>query len=152
MIGGGNDRLFTILCHRLSRPDLATSPLYSTNAARVANRATLEPLIESITSLHPTSHWLAVFEGSGMPYAAINDIQATLNHEHARARGMVQAVEHGACGEIRVLGSPVKYSEARPGVRRAPPTLGEHTGEVLRGVLGLEEEEVEKLRGEGVVA
>lgn len=85
MIGGGNDRLFTILCTRLERPDLATDIRFSTNAARVANRKELEAIIESATSKHPTSHWLKVFEGAGMPYAAINDVMGTLNHEHGKS-------------------------------------------------------------------
>lgn len=86
-----------------------------------------------------------------MPYAAINDIQSTLSHEHVLARGMVQTVDHPTCGEIKLVASPVKYSEAEPGVRTPPPTLGEHTVEVLEG-LGIERGEIEALRKEGVVA
>ena len=55
---------------------------FVTNARRVANRDVLEELIEAITRTRTTEEWLGVLEGSGMPYAAINDIQATLKHEH----------------------------------------------------------------------
>lgn len=86
-----------------------------------------------------------------MPYAAINDIQATLSHEHVLARNMVQTVDHPACGEIKLVGSPVKYSEAEPGIRTPPPMLGEHTFQVLEE-LGMSKNEIQALRVEGVIS
>lgn len=65
---------------------------------------------------------------------------------------MVQTVEHPSCGPMRLLNTPVKYSDSTPGIRSAPPTLGQHTDELLKELLGMEEGEVERLRGEGVVA
>lgn len=56
-----------------------------TNKVRVENRITIEGLIESVTSTQTTAEWLKLFEGSGMPYAAVNDIQATMNHEHGKS-------------------------------------------------------------------
>lgn len=86
-----------------------------------------------------------------MPYAAINDIQATLSHKHVLARNMVQTVDHPACGKIKLVGSPVKYSEAEPGIRTPPPTLGEHTVQVLEE-LGMSKHEIQALRVEGVIS
>lgn len=82
LFGGGNDRLFGVLCTKLGKPEWATDPRFLTNKKRVENRITIEGLIESQTRTRPTAEWLQIFEGSGMPYAAINDIQATMNHEH----------------------------------------------------------------------
>ena len=98
MLGGGNDRLFTILCTRLGKPEWSTDARFLTNDLRVQNRHVLEPLIESITRSQPLSHWLDKLEGSGVPYAAINDVKTTLEHEHVLARGMVTEVEHPTCG------------------------------------------------------
>lgn len=152
LIGGGNDRLFGILCDRLETPSWKTDRRFVTNKARVTNRHVLEPLIEAITATKSTKEWLDIFEGSGMPYAAINDVMDTLNHEHVRARGMVQSVNHKQCGAVELVGLPVKYSESKTGIRSAPPGLGEHTDEVLMGVLGMGENEVAELRERVVVA
>ncbi|EMR63759.1 putative -transferase family iii protein [Eutypa lata UCREL1] len=136
LFGGGNDRLFGILCSGLGRPEWATDPKYSVNSARVANRDELEANIEAISVTKTTAEWLDVFEGKGMPYAAVNDVQGALNHEHTRARDMVVEVEHERCGTVRLVNTPVKYSESKPSVRTAPPMLGQHTDEVLADVLG----------------
>jgi succinate--hydroxymethylglutarate CoA-transferase len=82
LLGGGNDKLFRILCERIGRPEWATDPKFLTNSDRVKNRAELETVIEQVTQTRTTQEWLEIFEGSGMPYAAINDIQTTLNHPH----------------------------------------------------------------------
>lgn len=152
MLGGGNDRLFGIICDKLGQPQWKSDPRFVTNDVRVQNRAVLESLIEDITLTKTTKEWLAILEGSGMPYAAINDVKDTLDHEHVRARGMVADVLHGACGPIKVVNHPVKYSATVAGVRSPPPTLGQHTDHVLADVLGLEAQEVARLRRDGVVA
>lgn len=94
LLGGGNDKLFGILCDGIGKSQWKDDERYKTNALRVANRAELEANIEQITRSQATKHWLDVFEGKGMPYAAINDIQTTLNHEHTKARNMVVEMDH----------------------------------------------------------
>lgn len=86
-----------------------------------------------------------------MPYAAVNDIQGTLNHEHTKARNMVIEVDHEDCGPMKLVNTPMKFSESEPGFRSPPPTLGQHTNEVLSEHLGLDETEINKLRQKGVV-
>ncbi|KAF2226448.1 formyl-coenzyme A transferase [Elsinoe ampelina] len=152
MLGGGNDRLFGVLCQRIGKPEWAQDERFSTNPARVRNRDLLEELIEEITRTKTTQEWLDVLEGSGMPYAAINDVKQTLEHKHTLSRNMVQEVEHLACGTIKLVNTPVKYSDSQPGIRTPPPTLGQHTQEVLTSMLGYSTADVESLRSEGVVA
>jgi len=86
-----------------------------------------------------------------MPYAAVNDVLTTLTHEHTQARNMVVEVDHSECGPIKLVNSPVKYSDTKPRIRSPPPTLGQHTDEVLKGI-GLGKKEIEELRESGVVA
>lgn len=86
LLGGGNDRLYGIICEKLGKPELAKDERFVTNAVRVKNRDELERILEGETVKKTTKEWLDEFEGSGMPYAAINDIQGTLSHEHGRSR------------------------------------------------------------------
>ncbi|KAE8550837.1 hypothetical protein TMatcc_008900 [Talaromyces marneffei ATCC 18224] len=151
-LGGANDRLFGILCEKLGKSEWSKDPKYVTNNERVRNRKELEDLIEAETTKRTTQEWLEILEGSGLPYAAVNDVLGTLNHEHTKARGMVQEIDHPSCGPIKVLSPPVKYSNADPSIRSPPPLLGEHTDEILESVVGLGKERIQNLKAKGVVA
>lgn len=173
LFGGGNDKLFGVLSDRLGRPEWKTDARFVTNSDRVKHRGEIDGLIETITKQKTTQEWLEIFEGSGMPYAAINDIQGTLNHSHGelsvrdiriadqstdlprfpvQARGMVTEVEHPACGPVKLVNTPLKYSHATPGIRTPPPTLGQHTDEILGTALDYSEEDIARLKQEGVVS
>lgn len=65
---------------------------------------------------------------------------------------MVTEVEHPECGPIKLVNTPIKYSEATPGVRTPPPTLGQHTDEILGQVLNYREADIAKLKEDGVVS
>jgi succinate--hydroxymethylglutarate CoA-transferase len=65
---------------------------------------------------------------------------------------MVKEVNHPACGPIKLVNTPVKWSESKPDIRMPPPTLGQHTDEILSDVLGMDSANIEELRGEGVIA
>ena len=151
LFGGGNDRLFGVLCDGLGQSQWKDDPRYKTNPDRVANRHDLEGKIEQLTKQRTTEEWLVTFEGKGLPYAAVNDIQGTLTHEHTIARDMVVEMEHESCGPIKMVNTPVKYSHSQPGARTAPPTLGQHTNEILGEQLGLSISEIETLREQGIV-
>ncbi|KAL8955880.1 MAG: hypothetical protein Q9193_006419 [Seirophora villosa] len=151
LLGGGNDRLFGILCDKLGKPEWKTDERFNTNSVRVANRVTLEAVIEAETRSKTTEEWLRLLDESGMPYAAVNDIQATLSHEHVLARDMVTEVEHPTCGPMKLINTPIKYSDSEPSIRTAPPTLGQHTDEILTNILGMSDASVAELRASGVV-
>ncbi|KAL9110223.1 MAG: hypothetical protein Q9187_008079, partial [Circinaria calcarea] len=152
LLGGGNERLFGILCDCLGEPGWKTDERFITNSLRVKNRDLLEGKIEDLTRRRKTSEWLEVLEGSGMPYAAVNDIQGTMNHEHVLARNMVKEVDHPTCGPMKLVNTPVKFSYSEPSIRTPPPFLGQHTDEILTDTLGMSESDIEHLRNEGVVA
>ena len=82
LFGGGNDKLFGVLCDQLGYPEWKTDARFTTNSDRVKHREEIDGLIETSTKQKTTQEWLEIFEGSGMPYGAVNDIQGTLNHSH----------------------------------------------------------------------
>ncbi|ANB13564.1 hypothetical protein AWJ20_1860 [Sugiyamaella lignohabitans] len=150
MIGGGNDNLFRHICDALGKPEWKEDPRFLTNALRVKHREILVPAISQITQTKTTKEWLDLFEGRPFPYAAVNDVLGALNHEHSRARNMVVEVDHPTCGSVKLVNSPVKYSETQPTVRWAPPTLGQHTNEILSSI-GYNNDQIESLRTNGVI-
>jgi succinate--hydroxymethylglutarate CoA-transferase len=151
LFGGGNDRLFGILCDGLGRPEWKDDPKFKINAQRVAHRNELEAQIEEITKTKTTQEWLETFEGKGLPYAAVNDVLTTLTHEHTKARNMVVEVEHEQCGPLKLVNCPVKYSETKPRIRSPPPTLGQHTDAILKEHLGFSDERIQVLRQKCVI-
>ncbi|PHH71421.1 hypothetical protein CDD80_5291 [Ophiocordyceps camponoti-rufipedis] len=151
LFGGGNDHLFGILCDELGHPEWKDDARFKTNADRVANRVKLEADIEEISMQRTTEEWLSHFEGSGMPYAAVNDVMGALEHEHTQARNMVVDVKHRGCGRIQMVNTPIKMSAYQPYIRRAPPMLGQHTDWVLGRYLGISKDEIRRLRLDGVV-
>ena len=111
------DGQFKKLSTLLERDDWATSPSFSTNSQRVANRTTLVPLIEDALSAHPTAHWLERFKGGGFPFAPVNDIKGTFEHPQTVAREMVREVEHPRAGKIKLVAPAVQYNGQRMEVR-----------------------------------
>ncbi|CAN6674739.1 hypothetical protein TRVA0_063S00254 [Trichomonascus vanleenenianus] len=150
MIGGGNDNLFRIACDALEKPEWKEDPRFKTNALRVKNRNILVPAINAVTRGKTTKEWLDIFKNYSFPYAAVNDVKDTLEHDHTKARNMVIEVEHESCGPIKLVNSPMKFSESQITVRHPPPTLGEHTNDIARG-LGYDDASIQQLREEGVI-
>ena len=149
-VGAANDRTFSRLCQVLGHPEWADAQEFRTDGVRIRHREDLAGRIESITMTRPCSHWLALFDASGIPCGPINDYRQVFQDPQVIAREMVVDVEHPTLGSIQALGSPIKMSATPPDVRRRAPLLGEHTKDVLLEA-GFSEEEITRLLGDGVV-
>jgi crotonobetainyl-CoA:carnitine CoA-transferase CaiB-like acyl-CoA transferase len=150
MVAVGNDTLWQRFARLVGLPELADDPRFVSNPQRVANRVELIQLIEAALAAKGSAAWAEELSRVGIPAGAINSIDAALAHPQVQARDMVLTVEHPTAGPLRMAGSPIKLSEYTTTVRRPPPTLGEHTGEVLRE-LGYTAADIETMRQEGVV-
>jgi crotonobetainyl-CoA:carnitine CoA-transferase CaiB-like acyl-CoA transferase len=112
-----------------------------------------EPMVGMITErlqAKRAREWLAALEAAGVPCGPINNLDQVFQDPQVLHRGMQVRARHPAAGEVRMVANPVKFSATPIAHDRAPPMLGEHTGEVLRA-LGLAEEEISALRADGVI-
>ncbi len=146
----GNDAQFARLCGVLGRPDLAADPRFRTNAARVEHRAALLAILEPALAGRPAAAWISELEGAGIPCGPINDLRQVFEDPQVRHRGMRREVDHPLAGRAALVASPIRLSGTPVEPPAAPPTLGQHTDEVLAD-LGLTEAEVDALRAAGVV-
>ncbi|RQM07427.1 hypothetical protein DH86_00002865, partial [Scytalidium sp. 3C] len=152
VIGATNDRQFGVLCDRLGDPNLKQDDRFKTNDARISNREELKRILDDHFASKTTDEWMVVFEGSGMPYGPINNLEKAFNHPQAQARQMINTVELDAAkaGQIQLISPSVKFSNTPPSVRLAPPLLGEHTDQILREI-GRSDETISDLRKQGIV-
>jgi formyl-CoA transferase/CoA:oxalate CoA-transferase len=147
----GSDKLWKIFCPVIGRPDLTDDPQFRTNRDRIRNREVLIPMLQEIFLTEPLEHWERLFLEAGIPFGGINNLGQMLEHPQVKARGSMAEMTHPRAGSVRMVGVPVRLS-ATPGAVRSPsPALGEHTAEMLRTVLGLDERQIAQLIQDGVV-
>jgi crotonobetainyl-CoA:carnitine CoA-transferase CaiB-like acyl-CoA transferase len=151
VVAVGNDGQFARLCEVAGRPDLAADPRFVQNAGRVAHRAALVPELEAVMRGRPSATWIAQLEEAGVPCGPINDLAQVFADPQVAHRRMRREVEHPLAGRTAITATPIQLSATPPGEPTAPPLLGEHTREVLSGLLGLPDQEIERLRRAGVV-
>jgi crotonobetainyl-CoA:carnitine CoA-transferase CaiB-like acyl-CoA transferase len=150
MVAVGNDTLWRRFAPLIGLPELVDDPRFDSNPQRVANRAQLIPLIEHALASRGSVAWADELSRVGIPAGPINNVAGALEHPQVAARDMVVSAEHPSAGTLRMTASPIKLSRYTATVRRPPPTLGEHTDDVL-GELGYSATEIATLRDEGVV-
>jgi crotonobetainyl-CoA:carnitine CoA-transferase CaiB-like acyl-CoA transferase len=126
----GNDAQFKRLCEAIGREDLAADERYATNPDRVANREDLVVTLQDEFSGRTAEEWVERIRDVGVPCGPVNTRAEALADEHLSSTDMLRKVEHPVAGMLEMLGSPVLVDGERPPIRRPPPTLGQHTGEV----------------------
>jgi crotonobetainyl-CoA:carnitine CoA-transferase CaiB-like acyl-CoA transferase len=147
----GNERQFARTAEVLGHPEWASDERFNSNRARVENRVTIDGLIEQALSQDDADAWLAKLMAVGVPCGRINTVAEALDDPHTAARAMIETIEHPTIGALKMLGIPFKFSDTKCSVRRAPPTLGQHTDEILAGELGLDAAAIAELRTQKVI-
>ena len=151
IVACGNDNLFRKFCDVAGCPGLATDPRFVTNGKRVENRAELTRLIQEIFGKRSTAAWLELLESAGVPNGPINNIAQVFKEPQVQARGVKIELDHAAAGKLPLVASPMRFSETPLEYRLPPPLLGEHTDQILKQLLKLDETEIGKLRAGGIV-
>ncbi|XP_064276301.1 succinate--hydroxymethylglutarate CoA-transferase isoform X3 [Passer domesticus] len=218
VVGAGNDHQFVTVCKILNLPEVSKDSRYKTNTLRVQNRKELIDILSTRFSEKATTEWLQLFEGSGVPYGPINNMQQVfsdpqvlegsiyiiqklpyllqaektqfsqpffieevlqpsnhlgdppldlLQQVHVRPvlgspkldlalqvlhNGLVMEMNHPTAGKIAVPGPGVRYSEFVVSHPKPPPLVGQHTVEILKSMLGYEDDAIEELLCSGAVA
>ena len=152
MLCVGNDRQYRRLCHDvIDRPDLADDPRFEINADRIANQAALRAILDDILGGDTRDHWIAKMRANGVPAGSVRTVPEALTHDEILGRGMVREIDHPAAGPARMTASPMRLS-GTPVIEPGPsPTLGQHTDEVLTGLLGLDTDRIAALRAAGAI-
>ena len=141
-IGGGTDRHFRLLCESVvERPELASDKRFATNAARVANRDTLVPLLEAIFRTEPAEYWVARCRAAAIPVSLVQGVLEALRSDAARP--LIARVEHPVIGTYETVQHPVRFDGERLPIRTAPPSRGEHSAALLRELAVRQHEEAD---------
>jgi len=147
----GNDEQFTRFCKLVGRPELAEDPQYKTGAARRANRTKLIPIVDAIFLKKGAMEWVDLLGSAGVPIGRVNYINEVFENPQVVERQMKIELEHERLGTVSMVANPIKYSKTALEYRMAPPMLGQHTHDVLSGLLGLSEDEIRCLAERGAI-
>ena len=149
IIAVGNDQQFARLAAILGHEEWADDAAYSTNAARVAARQALVPLISDIIATKPAAQWLEQLEAAGIPAGPINTISQALADPQAIHRGARISAGGGLLGDVPMVGNPIRLDGERSDAGLPPPALGEH-GDLLKE--WADKEELQRLKAAGIVS
>jgi crotonobetainyl-CoA:carnitine CoA-transferase CaiB-like acyl-CoA transferase len=150
----GNDAQFGRFCAFAEVPEIADDARFKTNSNRVANREALIEILIPVLKSQPRQHWLDGLAGLGVPASPVNDIAQVFDDPQIKHREMKISVPHetAQAGCVDLIGNPINLSETPVSYRYAPPTLGQHTDEVLMELLGLSQDQLEKLHESGLIS
>jgi crotonobetainyl-CoA:carnitine CoA-transferase CaiB-like acyl-CoA transferase len=147
----GNDNLFSKFCEVAGCRQLAKDPRFATNSRRVENREAITALLAEIFAKRTTRDWCDALEAAGVPNGPINNLKQVFEEPQVVARGLKIELEHSSAGKVPLIASPMRFSETPLEFKLPPPTLGQHTGEVLQSALGLDAATITRLRDDGVI-
>jgi crotonobetainyl-CoA:carnitine CoA-transferase CaiB-like acyl-CoA transferase len=150
-LGVANDELWQRFCKGAGRQDLAEDPRFAKASDRVRNRHSLVPLIRALVKARSREDWMARLDKAGVPSGAIRTVGEVCDGELLAARGMIAEMPHPNAGTVKAVKNAMHLSATPLDGYAAPPTLGQHTREVLTGLLGYAAADVEKLAREEVI-
>lgn len=145
----GNDSQFRNFCKAAGREELSDDARFRTNPDRLKNRNLLVPIVEAIMRGRSKSAWVSALEAAGVPCGPINNMQEVFENPQVRHRGLRIEILHPA-GSVPTVASPMRFSETPVTYDVPPPMLGQHTDEILQGLLGMSAQQIAELRESGV--
>jgi formyl-CoA transferase len=147
----GNDAQWKRFCQAVDKAEWSVDARFATNGARVQNRKAVAEMLGELFRSRPAQAWMDLCESIGVPSAPIQTLDRVFADPQVAARGLRTEVDHPTAGRLAMVASPLCIPTSPALVRRAPPTLGQHTREVLVDLLGSSPEEVAAWRAAGVI-
>ncbi|QQS45538.1 MAG: CoA transferase [Acidobacteriota bacterium] len=147
----GSEKLWSAFCDVIERPDLESHPDYAVNADRVANRQTLEPMLQEIFSRRPAADWISRLRDVGIPCSLVRTFSEVVEDPQSAVREMFPTLDHPTAGLHRVTGRPVKLSAIHGEITKSAPLLGQHTRQTLTDLLSLDPSTMDELMRKGVI-
>jgi len=144
------EKFWGLFCKMLGIEGLEKDPRFSDNPKRCVNRVELFQMLEEEFEKRPASEWLRELDKAGVPAAPINKLDRTLKDPQLLMRNMVMDMEIPGAGKVKTMGNPVKVLGEKDDFA-APPRLGQHTEEILTGLLGYSREKVDGLRKKNAI-
>ena len=150
-LGVANDDLWHRFCGAAERADLQSDARFAKASDRVRNREELVPLIKALIKERTRDEWLQRLDKAGVPSGAIRTVGEVCESDLLKARGMVAEMDHASAGTVKAIKNAVHLSGTPADSYTAPPTLGQHTRDVLTGLLGYSASEVDALARDKVI-
>jgi len=147
----GNQSFWAKLCKAIEHEELARDPRFGSWLSRRDHADALMPLLEEVFASKPASEWLAILAAHDIPAAATQSLQEFMQDPAVRHHQMIVQYDHPELGPLSLMGQPLRFSETQAPDAGPPPTLGQHTAEVLHQA-GYADPEIAELRRRGVVA
>jgi crotonobetainyl-CoA:carnitine CoA-transferase CaiB-like acyl-CoA transferase len=144
----GNDDQWRRFCGVAT---LADDERFATNRLRVVNYDVLKPLLDETLRARPRAHWIERLTAAGVPCGSVRNLHEVFSDPQVVARHMVTELEHASAGTLRLIGTPLKFSETPTAIRTPPPLLGQQTDAVLAADVGLSPDEIAALRAQRVI-
>ncbi len=151
IVAVGNDGQFRKFVEAGGRPELADDERFATNPSRVRHRDTLVPILAEMVKAREKADWIGALEAAGVPCGPINDLDEVFDNEQVVARGMQVSLPHPCGADVKLVRNPIRMSATPPDARTAPPLLGAQTEDVLRDMLGYDDERIAALKAKQAI-
>lgn len=153
ILAANNDEQWRRFCDLAGRPDLIDDPQFAKNPDRVRNRDACSAIVADIVKQKPSRYWIEELEKVSVSCCPVYTLDEVFDDPGVKAREMQIAMDHplAGSGQVDLIGSPLKMSETPADYRRPPPTLGQHTDEVLAEMLGLDDDARQALRDKKLI-
>ncbi len=145
IVAVGNDTLWQKFCGLIERPDLAADPRFTTNPLRTENVKVLGEELNKTFQTKTMDEWLHILKEGGVPVGPINDVERVIKDPAVIAREMIVTTHHPIAGDVEMAGVPIKLSETPGSVDAPAPTLGQHTREILKEKLDMDDALIDQL-------